>query len=85
MKKTLLAALLAVAAAPAFAEPSCNPGAELKPVWESIKAFEEEGGEVASFKINSGGCYEIYGKVDGTNMEVFFDPNTGLELDRIKA
>jgi hypothetical protein len=85
MKKTLLAALLAVAAAPAFAEPSCTPGAELKPVWESIKTFEEGGGKVVAFKINSGGCYEIYGTVDGTNMEVFFDPNTGKELDRIKA
>ncbi|MDP5359404.1 MAG: PepSY domain-containing protein [Paracoccaceae bacterium] len=50
-----------------------------------MKSFEEEGGVVVSFKINSGGCYEIYGKVDGTNMEVFFDPNTGVELDRIEA
>lgn len=85
MKTTLLAALLAFAAAPAFAEPSCNPGSELKPVWESIKMFEEEGGEVVSFKINDGGCYEIYGKVDGKNMEIFFDPNTGEELERIEA
>lgn len=85
MKKIILAALLAVSAAPAFAEPSCNPGTELKPVWESIKAFEEEGGEVVSFKINGGGCYEIYGKVDGANMEIFFDPNTGEELERIAA
>lgn len=85
MKKFMFAALLATFAAPAFAEPSCNPGTELKPVWESIKAFEEEGGKVVSFKINSGGCYEIYGKVDGTKMEIFFDPNTGKELDRIEA
>jgi hypothetical protein len=85
MKKLMFAALLATAAAPAFAEPSCNPGAELKPVWESIKAFEDQGGTVVSFKTNGGGCYEIYGKVDGTNMEVFYDPNTGAELDRIEA
>ena len=75
MTKTLIAALLALAAAPAFAEPSCNPGTDLKPVWESIKSFEDQGGEVMSFKI----------KVDGTKMEVFFDPNTGEELDRIAA
>ncbi|MDG1117421.1 MAG: PepSY domain-containing protein [Flavimaricola sp.] len=85
MKKFMIAALFSTAAAPVFAEPSCNPGAELKPIWESIKSFEEEGGEVISFKINGGGCYEIYGKVEGTNMEVFFDPNTGEELDRIEA
>lgn len=85
MKKTIIAALLAVAAAPAFAEPSCTPGDALMPVWESIQTFEEEGGVVVSFKINDGGCYEIYGTVDGTNMEVFFDPNTGEEIERINA
>lgn len=85
MKKTLLAALIVVAAAPAFAEPSCDPGAELTPIWESIKTFEDEGGEVVSFKINSGGCYEIYGLVEGTKMEIFFDPNTGEEIERIEA
>jgi hypothetical protein len=85
MKKTLLATIMMLAAVPAFAEPSCNPGAELTPIWQSIKTFEDEGGEVMSFKINGGGCYEIYGKVDGANMEVFFDPNTGEELDRIEA
>jgi hypothetical protein len=50
-----------------------------------LQKFEEEGGEVISFKINDGQCYEIYGKVDGVNMEIFFDPNTGEELDRIEA
>lgn len=85
MKKTFIAALLTLAAAPAFAEPSCTPGAEVTPVWQSLQKFEEEGGKVLSFKINDGLCYEIYGNVDGTNMEVFFDPNTGEELDRIEA
>lgn len=85
MKKTIIAALMAVAAAPAFAEPSCTPGDALKPVWESIQKFEEEGGGVVAFKVNSGGCYEIYGTVDGTNMEVFYDPNTGEEIERIEA
>ena len=85
MKTILCAALLSIAAVPAFAEPSCNPGADVKPIWESMKAFEEEGGKVISFKINDGGCYEIYGKVNDTNMEVFYDPNTGKELDRIEA
>ncbi len=85
MKKFAIALLLTATAAPAFAEPSCSPGATLKPVWESLKAFEDQGGKVLSFKTNDGGCYEIYGSVDGTNMEVFFDPNTSVELDRIEA
>ena len=85
MKKTLIAALITVCPAPVFAEPACTPGTDLKPVWESMKAFETEGGTVIAFKTNSGGCYEIYGSLNGTKMEVFFDPNTGEELDRIDA
>ena len=86
MKKTILAALLAAgAAAPAFAEPACTPGEVLAPVWESMQTFEEEGGKVIAFKINDGGCYEIYGNLDGTNIEVFYDPNTGEEIERIEA
>ena len=85
MKKLILTTLFATLAAPVFAEPACTPGAELKPVWEAMKSFEEEGGNVIAFKINSGGCYEIYGQLNDTKMEVFFDPNTGEELDRIDA
>ena len=85
MKKLIIATVLTLAAAPVLAEPSCNPGDALKPVWESIKTFEAEGGTVIAFKINDGGCYEIYGTLNDTNMEVFFDPNTGEELDRINA
>jgi hypothetical protein len=40
---------------------------------------------VKSFKINDGACYEIYGTVDGKNLEVFYDPNTGAEIERIEA
>lgn len=85
MKKLAIAALLSLSAAPLFAEPACTPGATTKPVWESMKAFEEAGGVVKSFKINDGACFEIYGTVGDKNYEVFFDPNTGLELERIEA
>ena len=83
MKRFLLSAVALTLAAPALAEPACSPGETLKPVWESIKAFEDEGGTIIAFKINDGGCYEIYGKLEGEKLEVFFDPNTGEELDRI--
>ena len=85
MKKLALAALFAAVAAPVLAEPACTPGASLKPVWEAIKTFEDQGGVVIAFKINDGKCYEIYGTAGGKKLEVFFDPNTGLELDRIEA
>lgn len=85
MKSVLLAAAFAAIAVPAFAEPACQPTETAKPIWESIKSFEDQGGTVIAFKINDGGCYEVYGKLDGTNMEVFFDPATGAEIERIKA
>ncbi len=85
MKKLMLTALAATIATPLLAEPSCTPGDSLKPVWEAIKTFEDEGGEVLKFKINDGGCYEVYGKLNETKMEVFFDPNTGVEIERINS
>jgi len=85
MKKYLLATALAALTTPALAEPSCTPAESATPVWQAIKAFEEQGGEVMKFKINGGNCYEIYGKIDGRKMEVFFDPATGQELERIES
>jgi hypothetical protein len=87
MKMTMkfLTAALILAAAPAFAEPACTPGDVSAPIWQSMKAFEESGGKVLAFKINDGQCYEIYGVVDGVKMEVFYDPNTGAEIERIEA
>jgi hypothetical protein len=84
MKRFALAAAALVVAAPAFAEPSCEATETPTPVWQAIQSFEESGGVVISFKINDGNCYEIYGKADDTNMEVFFDPATGEELERIE-
>jgi hypothetical protein len=84
MKKLLLTAVFATLAAPVLAEPACNPGETLKPVWESLKAFEDEGGQVIAFKINGGGCYEVYGKLNDKKFEIFFDPNTGIEIERIE-
>lgn len=87
MKIATIAALMTVIAGAAYAEPTCTAPAEgaAAPVWKAIQSFEEEGGMVRSFKINDGACYEIYGTLKGTNMEVFFDPTTGAELDRIDA
>ena len=87
MKIATLAALMTLSATAAFAEPECTAPAEgaAAHVWEAIKSFEDEGGVVRSFKINDGNCNEIYGSLNGTNMEVFFDPTTGEELGRIDA
>ncbi len=85
MKTMFSAAVLMLLAAPVLAEPACTPGDVMKPVWESMQAFEEAGGKVLAFKVNDGMCYEIYGEVGGVKMEVFYDPNTGAELERIES
>lgn len=85
MKVATLAALMTLSATAAFAEPTCTAPAQgtAAPVWQAIKSFEDAGGTVQSFKINDGNCYEIYGTQKGAKMEVFFDPATAAELDRI--
>jgi hypothetical protein len=67
---------------PALAEPACSPGTATKPMWQSLKSFEDVGGAVITAKINDGKCYEVYGAIGDKKFEVFFDPNTGLELGR---
>jgi|GEM_PF-4726060 len=45
MKKFMIAALLNAAAAPVFAEPSCNPGVpplQWSTNWDSIILFQED-------------------------------------------
>jgi len=81
----LIAAAFAAFAAPAFAEPECTIGETSAPVWQAIQAFEAEGGHASAAKINDGNCYEIYGVLNETKMEVFYDPTTGVELERIDA
>jgi hypothetical protein len=87
MNKIILTSAFALFATTglAFAEPSCTPGASVKPMWESLKTFESAGGVVLQMKINPGKCYEVYGKIDGKKFEVFYDPNTGAEIGRIAA
>lgn len=85
MKIATLAALMTLTAGAALAEPACTVPATgaAAPVWKALKAFEDEGGTVIAFKINDGACHEVYGTLDGTNMEVFYDPTTGAEIERI--
>ncbi len=87
MKKLILATTTAIAAfaTQAYAEPSCKPAAAPKPMWEAVKGFEESGGKVVQVKINAGGCYEIYGQLSGKKFEIFFDPATGNEINRIQG
>ena len=81
MRYLMTAALpLAILAGPALAEPSCAPQAAVKPMWRIAKTFEDAGGTIQQMKTTNG-CYEIYGHRNDRRAEVFFDPNTGHEIE----
>lgn len=82
MRKYLITALpLALLAAPAFAGPDCA-GVEAKtPMWRVAQSFEEAGGVIRDMKVEDG-CYEIKGEQGGKRLEIYFDPSTGVELER---
>ncbi len=83
MKISLPTLVLAtLAAVPALAEPDCKGDGPMKPMWETVKAFEEANGTVQIAKTTGDGCYEIYGRQNGHKVEIYFDPRTGAELDR---
>ncbi len=78
---SILALPLVALAVPAFAEPSCEASGKTLPMWQVAKTFEEAGGAISTMKVNDG-CFEIYGKQGGDKVEVYFDPQTGKELER---
>jgi hypothetical protein len=83
MRMTLAAAALPLAliAAPAFAGPDCEGTARTTPMWQVAKSFEEAGGAIREMKIEDG-CYEIKGDQAEHRVEVYFDPSSGVELER---
>ena len=85
MKKLMSTALAVTFATPVLAGPTCTPADQSTPAWEIVKGFEDQGGEVIKFKISSGQCYEIYGKVDEKKVEIYYDPATGEEIERIES
>ncbi len=86
MTKFFLAALpfaAVLAAAPAFAGPDCGNMEAKAPMWQAAKSFEEAGGSIRDMKVEDG-CYEIKGEQDGKKVEIYYDPSTAAELDRVE-
>lgn len=80
---SILALPLIALAAPAFAEPKCEAAGATLPMWQAAKTFEDAGGVIQEMKVNDG-CFEVYGETGGKKFEVFYDPLTGAELERIE-
>ena len=83
-KRSIVTTLgLALISTSAFAGPDCNATEATMPMWEVVKAFEEgEGGKVVVAKVTDDNCYEIYGRVGETKLEIYYDPATGVVLER---
>lgn len=82
MRVLIVSALpLALLAAPALAGPDCGGVARSTPMWQVAKSFEEAGGAIREMKVEDG-CYEIKGDQGEKRVEVYFDPASGVELER---
>lgn len=73
---------LVLLAAPAFAGPDCSNTPASMPMWQVAKQFEDGGGSIREMKV-SDGCYEVYGTNGDEKLEIYFDPSTGAELERV--
>jgi hypothetical protein len=84
MTKLIAALVATLAAASAFAGPTCTVPQEKWMKEADFKArIEAEGYQIKTFKVSKGKCYEIYGlDRDGRKVEIYFDPATGAELER---
>jgi hypothetical protein len=84
MKALLFAALpLGLLAAPAFAGPDCEGATASTPMWQVAKSFEEAGGAIREMKVEDG-CDEIKGLHGDKKFEIYFDPTSGVELERVE-
>ncbi|AUL98796.1 hypothetical protein B4966_00390 [Rhodocyclaceae bacterium] len=84
MNRIVAALSIAILSTSAFAGPSCNAPKEKWMDQDKFKAgLETQGYRIKTFKVSKGNCYEIYGfDKAGNKVEIYFDPQTGAELER---
>lgn len=84
MNRILALVAASVVSTAVFAGPSCDVPKEKWMKEADFKAkVEAEGYKIKTFKITKDNCYEIYGfDKDGKKVEIYFNPETGAELER---
>ncbi len=75
------AALLVALTAPALAGPKCTGNGEKLAESKVQEMYKAQGYEIQRWKISSGGCYEIYGRLQCKKIETYIDPWTGAKLE----
>ncbi|GBD44879.1 hypothetical protein HRbin40_02371 [bacterium HR40] len=82
MTSVVVLAFSVMVVAPAVAGPTCTGKGDRLPEQEVQKMYQEKGYQIKQWKVSRGGCYEIYGYLDGKRVEVYIDPWTGEELEK---
>ena len=84
MNRILILVAATVFSSAVLAGPSCDVPKEKWMKEADFKAkVEAEGYKIKTFKVTKDNCYEIYGfDKDGKKLEIYFDPETGAELER---
>lgn len=86
-RSTLILPILAIAlgAGPAFAGPKCTGSGEKLAESKVQEMYKGQGYEIVRWKVSSGGCYEIYGRLNGNRVETYIDPWTGEKVKESKG
>lgn len=84
MNKLISALIATFIAGSAIAGPTCNVPEDKWMKEADFKAkVEAQGYRIKTFKVTKNDCYEIYGfDKDGKKVEIYFNPETGAELER---
>ena len=84
MNRILILVAASVFSSAVLAGPSCDVPKEKWMKEADFKAkVEAEGYKIKTFKVTKDNCYEIYGfDKDGKKVEIYFNPETGAELER---
>ena len=84
MNRILILVAATVFSSAVLAGPSCDVPKEKWMKEADFKAkVEAEGYKIKTFKVTKDNCYEIYGfDKDGKKVEIYFNPDTGAELER---
>ena len=84
MNRILAIAAAALVSTSALAGPTCTAPKEKWMKEADFKAkVEAQGYKIKNFKVTKNDCYEIYGfDKDGKKVQIYFNPETGAELER---
>lgn len=84
MNRILALAAATLVSTSALAGPTCTSPKDRWMTEADFKAkVEALGYKIKNFKVTKDNCYEIYGSdKDGKKVEIYFDPETGAELER---